>query len=337
VSGNIIKNCLSGIKQTDHANISKNMTIAGNVIVNTDSVSGAYAIGSGIEIYNTENCLISNNTITNPFTKGIVFGTAGAACAAGDTVSGGIISGNIIKFDSSWHNILRRTPIGINLSGINDVTVSTNEIQSFCGISTYYYYGGVMVGSIKCRNIRVIDNRFIGLTTPIQMCAITASGASGWTIKGNKVWGYRFGVHTYSYAGSDVTITDNDISGCTDAYYLHANNKLGYIYTGDKFGFATETPDKTIGIGGGTDEYSISVASDKLTFWNDAATPVAKATLDSVGTFAAVAADFDSATVGAGGVWQRDWYYNAADSSIRIVFYNSILSRVDTVKCPQAK
>jgi len=50
----------------------------------------------------------------------------------------------------------------------------------------------------------------------------------------------------------------------------------------------------------------------------------------------AVAADLDSATVGAGGIWQRDWYYNAADSSIRIVFYNSILSRVDTVKCPQA-
>ncbi len=46
-------------------------------------------------------------------------------------------------------------------------------------------------------------------------------------------------------------------------------------------------------------------------------------------------ADVDSATVGAGGIWQRNWYYNAADSSIRIVFYNSVLSRIDTVKCPQ--
>jgi len=41
-------------------------------------------------------------------------------------------------------------------------------------------------------------------------------------------------------------------------------------------------------------------------------------------------------TVGAGGIWQRNWFYNAADSSIRIVFYNSTLSRIDTVKCPQA-
>jgi hypothetical protein len=45
----------------------------------------------------------------------------------------------------------------------------------------------------------------------------------------------------------------------------------------------------------------------------------------------------DSSTVGAGGVWMRNFYYAAADSSLRIVFYNATLSRIDTVECPQAK
>lgn len=43
----------------------------------------------------------------------------------------------------------------------------------------------------------------------------------------------------------------------------------------------------------------------------------------------------DSSTIGAGGIWQRNWYYSAADSSLRIVFYNSTLARLDTVVCPQ--
>jgi len=75
-------------------------------------------------------------------------------------------------------------------------------------------------------------------------------------------------------------------------------------------GIGPGVPQKRLTIGDGTDRYSLDVASDKLTFFNDASTPAAKATLDSLGTFAAVAADVDSATVGAGGIWQRDWYYN---------------------------
>jgi hypothetical protein len=54
------------------------------------------------------------------------------------------------------------------------------------------------------------------------------------------------------------------------------------------------------------------------------------------GDYTKIATQGDSLTVGAGGIWQRNWYYSAADSSIRIVFYNSTLSRIDTVKCPQA-
>jgi hypothetical protein len=50
-----------------------------------------------------------------------------------------------------------------------------------------------------------------------------------------------------------------------------------------------------------------------------------------------VAADLDSATVGAGGIWQRNWYYNAADSSVGMVFYNTILARIDTVFMKQPK
>lgn len=48
-------------------------------------------------------------------------------------------------------------------------------------------------------------------------------------------------------------------------------------------GIGTVTPDKTIGIGDGTDEFAISVQSDRLAFWNDASTPAVIGTLDSVG------------------------------------------------------
>lgn len=48
-------------------------------------------------------------------------------------------------------------------------------------------------------------------------------------------------------------------------------------------GIGTTTPDKILGIGNGTDEYSISVQSDRLALWNDASTPAVIGTLDSVG------------------------------------------------------
>jgi len=53
-------------------------------------------------------------------------------------------------------------------------------------------------------------------------------------------------------------------------------------------GIGTDSPDKKFGLGDGDDEFSMSVASDKLTFWNDAVTPIVKATLDSLGVFNAV-------------------------------------------------
>lgn len=56
----------------------------------------------------------------------------------------------------------------------------------------------------------------------------------------------------------------------------------------NRIGLGTPTPDKTLGLGDGTDEFSVSVASDKLTIWNDASTPVAAATIDSAGVLNAV-------------------------------------------------
>ncbi len=67
-------------------------------------------------------------------------------------------------------------------------------------------------------------------------------------------------------------------------FYDDANDVTRMYLTQDgKLGIGTTTPDKTLGLSDGTDEYSISVASDKLTFWNDAATPAAKMTIDSTG------------------------------------------------------
>lgn len=43
----------------------------------------------------------------------------------------------------------------------------------------------------------------------------------------------------------------------------------------------------------------------------------------------------DSLSVGAGGIYIRNCYYNAADSSLNFIFYNNALARIDTVKMRQ--
>lgn len=48
-------------------------------------------------------------------------------------------------------------------------------------------------------------------------------------------------------------------------------------------GVGTTSPDKIFGIGDGTDEFSMSVLTDKLTWWNDAGTSIAKMVFDSTG------------------------------------------------------
>ena len=43
----------------------------------------------------------------------------------------------------------------------------------------------------------------------------------------------------------------------------------------------------------------------------------------------------DSTTVGSGGIWMRNWFYVAADSSVAMTFYNTTLARLDTVYAKQ--
>ncbi len=72
--------------------------------------------------------------------------------------------------------------------------------------------------------------------------------------------------------------------------------------TNNRLGLGTSTPDKTLGLGDGTDEFSISVASDKLTIWNDATTPVAKVTVDSTGAIDASSYKVNGTTL-TDGLW----------------------------------
>ena len=87
-------------------------------------------------------------------------------------------------------------------------------------------------------------------------------------------------------SGTTQTLTLQTTSGSattgSDIIFKDDNTEFVRILNNGNVGFGTATPDKKIGIGDGTDEFSISVASDKLTLWNDAGNE--SLTLDSVGT-----------------------------------------------------
>ena len=87
--------------------------------------------------------------------------------------------------------------------------------------------------------------------------------------------------------GADRTLgnTDNFDLG------LKVNNVIAmYLQNDGNVGFGTITPDKTIGISDGTDEFGISVDAGEWKLWNDAGTPVSKLSVDSTGRAALNAA-----------------------------------------------
>jgi len=83
----------------------------------------------------------------------------------------------------------------------------------------------------------------------------------------------------YSDTGNDAKLIMYD-SGVAK---IALNTDASSYITGSSLGIGTATPDKTLGLGDGTDEYALSVLSDKLTIWNDHATPAALVEIDSTG------------------------------------------------------
>jgi hypothetical protein len=311
-------------------------TVANNYIYNEPYVGGSDG-RFGIEIYNIAGAnqvynKVTNNTIVAGDTN---FCYGGISLAASDY---SIASDNLIY----------------NARDIGAIEVATSDYCTIVGNQIDSFQVGIAINS-QSLGANVSNNIFSN--TPFSSpwgygIAVEGSGADSSENRFHLFDGNIFHkVHNpyrFNGAGGWSTISNSQTDSCDHFIFMyHASygpmnfmkihgNKV--ISSDRFFSLNANDADTLIGWSVMDNESVDQLSTNIITYFRDITSygnkglsiPTSQDIIFDNGAIKRVLAS-DSLSVGASGVYQRNWYYNSADSSLAIVFYNSALSRIDTV------
>ena len=144
------------------------------------------------------------------------------------------------------------------------------------GFSGYIFDAPVGIGTTAAPNGLL---HISGSNPLIRLSNTATSGVESFVQNIRDVSGNRLRF----YLGAYMMALWSNAGLCIGVNYLQTIGPANGLAVEGNAGFGTSTPDKQIGIGNGTDEFSMAVVSDKFTLYNDNATPAAIYSVDSVG------------------------------------------------------
>lgn len=268
-----------------------------------------------------------------------------------------ILDGEIVNNDINTSAAIAGTKVSPNFGSQNVVTTGSIGIGQtnptarleLIGIGSSSTTSGLLIkNSTGATLLHVLDNGHIGInkntpeTARMVISGISTSSASACldvqTSNGNSYIYARddgfigFGT-TAPAAKLDVLSGNILLSNNQSVQFKNVAGDIKNILkvsSDDNTYLRTTAADKSVNIGN-TSGSPLMTVLDGGNVGIGTTNPTSKLHVSGGGMKA------DSVSVGAGGVWMRNWYYNAADTSLRVIYYNSTLARLDTVKMANVK